>query len=100
MVTSMNNEIGNLGYIYYQSRQNVSSVNWTAVIGFASYYLGTSTNAYPNGLSMSSYMYRYNGISPTPAETDFAVFDSTGFNLKLGTNSVSGVIVVTQSYYP
>ena len=100
MVTSMNNEIGNLGYIYYQSRQNVSSANWTAVIGFASYYLGTSTNTYPNGLSMSSYMYRYNGISPTPTETDLAVFDSTGFNLKLGTNSVSGVIVVTQSYYP
>ncbi len=96
MVTSMNSEIGDLGYIYYQARQNSSNVIIT--IGFASYYLGTST--LPANLGLSSYMYRYNGVSPTPAETDLVAFDINGSSLKLGTNSVAGLIVVTQSYYP
>lgn len=85
VVDAFNIELGSFGYVYYQNR--VNGTNWDPSILFTTYY---------ENLSINSYVNRYR--DSILLETDTSSIDST--TLFLGTNSVYGAIVITQSYYP
>jgi hypothetical protein len=87
-VDGFNTNLGSFGYVYYQNR--VISTNFDPRILFVTYY--------NNLTSTQSNVLRYRVSDGALLETDNMSLDSTG--LKLGTNSVSGITVITQSYYP
>ena len=88
VVDGFNTTLGSFGYVYYQNR--VTGPNFDVRLLFATYY--------NNLTSTQSYVLRYRVSDGALQETYIMSLDSTG--LKLGTNSISGSTVITQSYYP
>jgi hypothetical protein len=90
VVDGFNSAIGSFGYVYYQNR--TTSLNWGPNIMLVTYY-NDLTNS-----STQSYVLRYRISDGLLVETDTLSIDSSG--LTLGTNSTSGGLTITQSYYP
>jgi len=90
VVDGFNSAIGSFGYVYYQNRTTLT--NWGPHIMVATYYNDLTTS------SDQSYVLRYRVSDGLLVETDTFSIDSSG--LTLGTNSTSGGITITQSYYP
>ena len=91
VVDGFNSALGPFGYVYYQNR-TTTSPSWGPHIMFVTYYNDLTTSA------DQSYVLRYRLSDGALVETDTLSIDSSG--LTLGTNSTSGGVTITQSYYP
>lgn len=80
-----NNLLGDFGYVYYQAR--IDSSTWYPTLLVASYYDVSATYSAVDVVSNLSVFDTYVGLV---SDTVF----------EFGTNSTSGSITITQSYYP